>query len=188
MSFNKKRDNEENSIFRIPPYQYIHVLDQTTNVTRVETGPKTYIRQENERFVVFHFKTIYLIGFLSAKLVMFFSFTRVLFGPEKMIIVPPQHYCIIQNPVLRNEKSEIQCDNIGQVKLQHADQEVRLSQDPFPLYPGEILFKAVTQLKIVASNSALRIRASRDFLDVSVSRIAGDEWLFEGPGKSYAYD
>ena len=46
--------NEENpggggAIFRIAPYQYIHVIDQTTNVTRLEVGPQTYIRKDNER-------------------------------------------------------------------------------------------------------------------------------------------
>lgn len=41
----------EESIIRIPPYHYIHVLDQNSNVSRVEVGPKTYIRQDNERWV-----------------------------------------------------------------------------------------------------------------------------------------
>uniref|UniRef100_A0A8C5YPG6 Major vault protein n=1 Tax=Marmota marmota marmota TaxID=9994 RepID=A0A8C5YPG6_MARMA len=41
----------EESIIRIPPYHYIHVLDQNSNVSRVEIGPKTYIRQDNERLV-----------------------------------------------------------------------------------------------------------------------------------------
>ena len=41
--------SEDNAIFRIPPYYYIHVLDQNTNVTRIETGPQTYIRQDNQR-------------------------------------------------------------------------------------------------------------------------------------------
>ena len=41
--------SEEGSIFRIPPYYYLHVFDQTTNVTKVELGPKTFIRQDNEK-------------------------------------------------------------------------------------------------------------------------------------------
>ncbi|KAG1672662.1 Major vault protein [Nymphon striatum] len=151
----KRRDADDASIFRIPPYHFIHVLDQTSNVTRIETGPKTFIRQENE---------------------------KVLFGPDKMIIVPPHHYCVIQNPVVRNDKSEIQLDFVGQVKLQHAELEIRLPQDPFPLYPGEVLSKPVSPLKVVATNSALRLRAIRDFTDGATSRVAGDEWLFEGPG------
>nr|ACO09787.1 Major vault protein [Osmerus mordax] len=40
------------SIIRIPPHHYIHVLDQNTNIARVEIGPLTYIRQDNERLVV----------------------------------------------------------------------------------------------------------------------------------------
>lgn len=43
-------------------------------------------------------------------------------------------------------------------------------------------FQAVTALKVVPANSALRIRAILDFDDGDVRRTAGDEWLFEGPG------
>lgn len=48
-------------LYRIPPYYYIHVLDQNTNITRLEVGPKTFIKQDNETVTI---------------------------GPEKMIIVP----------------------------------------------------------------------------------------------------
>jgi major vault protein len=43
---------------------------------------------------------------------------------------------------VRNEAGEIQFDTNGQVKLVHADLDIRLArsdQAPFPLYPGEIL-------------------------------------------------
>ena len=50
-SRNRPKD-EEGSIFRIPPYYYLHVFDQTTNVTKVEIGPKTFIRQDNEKVSV----------------------------------------------------------------------------------------------------------------------------------------
>ena len=71
-----------------------------------------------------------------------------------------------------------------QVKLRHADQEIRLAQDPFPLYPGETLKQVVTQLKVVPANTALRLRAILDFQeDDGTRRVAGDEWLFEGPGE-----
>ena len=70
-----------------------------------------------------------------------------------------------------------------QVKLRHADQEIRLAQDPFPLYPGEALKQVVTQLKVVPANTALRLRAVLDFQEEDgTRRVAGDEWLFEGPG------
>ncbi|GFR31627.1 major vault protein [Trichonephila clavata] len=149
------KGHSEESIFRIPPYKYMHVLDQTTNITRVEIGPKTYIRQENE---------------------------RVIHGPQDMIIIPPYHYCIICNPVLRNAENAVVYDNVGQIKLKHADLEVRLQQDPFPLYPGEVIHVGVTPLTVVPSNTALRLKAIRDFEDDTIKRIAGDEWLFEGPG------
>jgi major vault protein len=150
------KNRDETNLFRIPPYFYIHVLDQNTNVTRLEIGPKTFIRQDHE---------------------------RVVFGPERMITVPPQHYCVIENPVNRDGDGNVIFDKTGQAKLAHADLEIRLAQDPFPLYPGEVLKNAVSALKVVPANSALRLKAEYDFIDEhNIARVAGDEWLFEGPG------
>lgn len=149
--------DESKSLFRIPPYYYLHVLDQNTNVTRVEVGPRTYIRQDNE---------------------------KVIYGPEKMVTVPPRHYCIVENPVLRDADDKIVFEESGQIKLRHADQEIRLAQDPFPLYPGEVLKQVVSPLKVVIANSALRLRSVLDFEEEDgTKRVAGDEWLFEGPGE-----
>lgn len=59
----------------------------------------------------------------------------------------------------------------------------RFEQDPFPLYPGEKLFGKVAALQVVAPNTAMRVKAIRDFTDEEgTTRRAGDEWLFEGPG------
>ncbi|GFT10430.1 major vault protein [Nephila pilipes] len=66
-------------------------------------------------------------------------FWLVIYKPQDMIIIPPYHYCIIRNPVLRNAENAVVYDSVGQIKLKHADLEVRLEQDPFPLYPGEIV-------------------------------------------------
>ena len=45
------------------------------------------------------------------------------------------------------------------------------------------LTQSVTQLKVVPANSALRLKAVLDFEeDDGTKRVAGDEWLFEGPG------
>ena len=114
---------------------------------------------------------------------------KVVAGPSKMIIVPPRHYCIVRNPVVRGEYKEdghlgdVQYDSMGQIRLQHAETEVRLAQDPFPLYPGEEA-DAVKQLTVVPAMQALRLRAAREFFDEesNVKRVAGDEFLFEGPG------
>ena len=54
----KPEPSSDGSIYRIPPYYYLHVLDQNANVTRVVEGPLTFIRQDNE---------------------------KVVFGPEKMV-------------------------------------------------------------------------------------------------------
>uniref|UniRef100_A0A672G5I6 Major vault protein n=1 Tax=Salarias fasciatus TaxID=181472 RepID=A0A672G5I6_SALFA len=144
---------KEASIIRIPPHFYIHVLDQNTNIARVEIGPLTYIRQDNE---------------------------RVLFRPMKMIMVPPRHYCVIKNPAARDDNGQVLFDQSGQAKLRHADLEIRLTQEPFPLYPGE---EGVTPLQIVYPDTALRLQALLDFEEEGGERrVAGDEWLFEGPG------
>jgi major vault protein len=158
------RAEDDRNIYRIPPYYYLHVLDQNSNVTRVVEGPLTFIRQDNE---------------------------KVVFGPERMITVPPRSYCIVENPVMRDKDGKAVYEEllvssgkevVRQVKLRHAEQEIRLARDPFPLFPGEVLKKDVTQLTVVPADTALRLRAILDFKEGEDSRPAGSEWLFEGPG------
>jgi major vault protein len=138
------------NVIRIKPYFYIHILDNNTNLTRVETGPLTYTRQDHEKLVE---------------------------GPSQMIMVPPRHYCIISNPVVKSN-AKVEVDEYGNYRLRHGDEEIRFEQEPFPLYPGEKLFGKVNALQVVGPDSALRLRAIRDF----ENRVAGDEWLFQGPG------
>ena len=67
-------------------------------------------------------------------------------------------------------------------------------QEPFPLYPGEILcgaerftygssdFKpAIKALPVVRANSALRLKAILDHMDGGIERKSGDMWQIEGP-------
>ncbi|XP_069727917.1 major vault protein [Phaenicophaeus curvirostris] len=146
----------EDPVIRIPPYHYVHVLDLNSNVTRVEVGPHTYIRQDHE---------------------------RVVFAPRRMVMVPPRHYCVVLNPVARGPTGAVLVDGAGQARLRHADLEIRLAQDPFPLYPGEEIQQGVTPLQVVLADTALRLRALLDFTDEDGNKfVAGDEWLFEGPG------
>jgi major vault protein len=150
--------DELSRVIRLPPYQYLHVLDNNCNVTRVLAGPQTYTRQDHEKIVA---------------------------GPAPMIIVPPQHYVIIENPVIRDTSNtsggiNIVVDTYGQAKLGHGEREIRVAAkypDPFPLYPGEKLIGSVQPLRVLEANSAIRVRANRDF----ESHAAGDEWLFLGP-------
>jgi len=146
---------DKDSVIRIKPLYYIHVLDNNSNVTRVEVGPQTFTRQDHE---------------------------KVLGPPESMIMIPPRHYAIISNPIVRGKESKPEKDRHGNVKLKHGDEEIRFEQEPFPLYPGEKVVGKVSPLQVVAPDSALRLRALRDFTTEDGKRLAGDEWLFRGPG------
>jgi len=144
------------SVIRIKPLFYVHVLDNNTNVTRVIVGPKTFTRKDHE---------------------------KVVSGPSPMITLPPRYFCRIENPAVRDSKGQVVCDQYGQVRIRHGDEEIRFTQDPFPLYPGETLKEKPQALTVVPVQEALRIRATRDFTDKDGAvHMAGNEWLFKGPG------
>ena len=54
----------------------------------------------------------------------FHIFLQVILGPDKMITVPPRHYCVVENPVLRDKDDRVVVDINGQIKLAHADQVI----------------------------------------------------------------
>jgi major vault protein len=148
------------SLFRVAPFYYIHVLDNNTNVTRLVVGPQTFALQDHEKLVLM---------------------------PTKMLVIPPEHYCIIGNPTTKTADGSVEVDKYNQVKLQHGDIELRFNDawsQPFPLYPGEELQGAVDPMEVVPHDTALRLRVKRDFddADADVSRVAGDEFHFHGPG------
>ena len=90
---------------------------------------------------------------------------------------------MIENPAVRDAHGKVVMDKNGQVKLLHSDVDIRFSQEPFPLYPGEILKQTITPLKVIEPNCALHLRAVLDFVDEQSRQIrAGDEFLFYGPG------
>jgi len=68
----------------------MHVLDTNTNVARVEVGPKTFTCLEHE---------------------------KVVYGPTQMIIVPPRHYVIIDNPAIRKKKPKTEISKWLQINL-----------------------------------------------------------------------
>ena len=98
-------------VVRLKPYQYIHVHDNNTNCSRVIVGPATFTRQEHEQILIY---------------------------PRQCIAIPPCHYCVIENPVIRVSAGAIVRDEHGQVKVRLGDKEIRLTQEPFPLYPQEV--------------------------------------------------
>lgn len=145
------------NVIRIPPNQYIHVLDNNSNITRLEVGPATFIRKEHESIVI---------------------------GPVPMINLPPRAYCQIENPIVRGKDRKPELTPFGQVKTNQGEFEYRVADDypdPFPLYPGERLVGKIEKLLIIPQNNALRLTATRDFLDGEVKRVAGSEWQRKGP-------
>merc|ERR1712227_645230 len=133
-----------------------HVLDQNTNVTRLESGPQVFVRKDNEKII-----------------------TDVI----RYITIAPRHYCTIKHPVVK-EDDEVKLDSFGCVQLQHGDKEIRFEQAPFPLYPGEELLGKIEKLKVVRKDQAFRLLCLEDFDDDGTERLAGDEWLLQGP-KTY---
>lgn len=145
------------NVIRIPPNKYIHVLDNNNNITRLEVGPATFIRKEHESIVE---------------------------GPSAMINLPPRTYCQIGDPVVRGKDGKFELTPFGQVKTNQGEFEYRLADDypdPFPLFPGEKLIGKIEKQLVIQQNTALRLTASRDFLDGEIKRIAGSEWQRKGP-------
>eukprot|EP01126_Amoeba_proteus_P057935 TRINITY_DN7425_c0_g1_i1.p1 TRINITY_DN7425_c0_g1~~TRINITY_DN7425_c0_g1_i1.p1 ORF type:complete len:432 (-),score=79.51 TRINITY_DN7425_c0_g1_i1:78-1289(-) len=139
----------------------MHVRDTNTNIVSLVSGPSKFTCLENH---------------------------EVILSPTKMILIPPCHYAIIDNPVQRTRDpktgeltEEVQFETNGQVVLRHGDQEVRFHQKPFPLYDGEVCGK-IYPLQVVQEDTALLLQAKRSFFDVqeNVERRSGERWLFRG--------
>ena len=77
-----------------------------------------------------------------------------------MVTIPPRHYCIIENPVVKDKDSRPVLDASGQVKLLHGDLEVRLSQDPFPLFPGTFYLLLLSRILTLSSSPPRLLRRS----------------------------
>lgn len=116
-----------------------------------------------------------------------------------MIKLPPNHYCIIKNPVVRDEDGKIVIitytltslkveSEFGESKVRFEELGIRTQQsypDPFPLYPYEQLYQDVKKYVFLKDNEALVLRALRPFVDNRDSdkeRFINDEYLFKGPG------
>ena len=64
----------------------------------------------------------------------------MVFGPEKMITIPPRHYCVIENPAVKDDEEKPVYDDNGQIKLLHADQVIKICNY---VYSGGPLFRAL---------------------------------------------
>eukprot|EP00916_Digyalum_oweni_P008499 GHVL01014257.1.p1 GENE.GHVL01014257.1~~GHVL01014257.1.p1 ORF type:complete len:858 (+),score=173.59 GHVL01014257.1:103-2676(+) len=137
----------------VPSIHYIWLIDQNTNIKSIEIGPKRVLLMENQ---------------------------KVEKRPERMVVLPPQHYCIIMNPVKRDLNNTPLKSKFGEYRPSHGEIEVRISDEwkvPFPLYPGEEMHQKPTELPMITEGNAALIRALRDFDD----KVAGEEWLIKGP-------
>ena len=45
-------------------------------------------------------------------------------GPEKMIVVPPRHYCVVENPAMKDKDGKPVFDTHGQVRFTPFTDEV----------------------------------------------------------------
>lgn len=143
-------------IIRIAPHAYIVVEDNNRNVSRLVVGPCTYTKGAQE---------------------------TVTGGPFKMTVIPPGHYCIIENPVIRNDAGQPVLDEQGVFQCRWGEREVRHQQvEPFPLYPGEVLFQDVSPLLVIEADTAFRVVAMQNFVDDDgTARRVGERWLVRGP-------
>lgn len=147
--------SSNDDVVRLRPYSYVHIHDGNTNTTRLLVGPSTYTRLEHEHFT-----------------------SQV----EPFINVPPQHYCIVDNPAAKSAEGAVIVDKAsGAVKNRLGHKELRLTGPSFPLYPGEALSQPIAPLTVLTALEALRVTAIADFKDGKVERRAGDEWIVNGP-------
>jgi major vault protein len=87
-----------NSTIKIDPYCYMHILDQTTNVTRLVQGPVTFIKQDHEEIVL---------------------------PQTKMVKLAPNTYITIRNPVVRDTNKKIVQDKFGVIEVQFGELQIR---------------------------------------------------------------
>jgi len=143
---------------KLAPYQYIHVKNSNTNITKCEVGPQNYVRQEGEE--ILHDE------------------------PQDFIILKPYTFAVISDPVVMRDGRPV-TDANGLIKIRNGEHEIRIESDypdPFPLYPGEEVVQ-VDDLTVVPRDHALKVKANRQFTDTryEIVREAGDEWLIKGP-------
>ncbi len=84
----------------LKPLQYAHIIDNNSNVTRLVEG----IIQRNKNITHKGPQTLTLL-----------AHETLVYGPVPFIQMPPDHYCLIENPIIKN-KNQPTFDSFGQVK------------------------------------------------------------------------
>jgi len=151
-------------VLHVPAYNYVHIQDKSENTVFLLEGPLTYVLQSHEDVVL---------------------------NVTPMIIIPPNKYIRIANPVIRDEKGEVVMEEgFDQAKLRFGDEEIRTHinySDPFPLYPGETTKEDLKNSVILSDLDSVRLFALRDFYCDRLNRDikTGETYIIKGPGEYY---
>jgi major vault protein len=138
--------------------EYAHIEDANRGIVLLEMGPRVLTLEAHQR----------------------------LLKKAGMIELGIGRFCVIRNPVEKNESGQPRLDGFGQARLTVGDREVRIGPQAFVLYPGEELDGEVQSEAILGVYDALKVRAQVSFVDPNAAggareRQAGDEWLVCGP-------
>ncbi|OAF65170.1 hypothetical protein A3Q56_07120, partial [Intoshia linei] len=132
---------------------YIYIKNINTRIITVITGPQKYTLKNDE-----------------------IEFGKV----ERYVVIPKNHYCILENPILIN-KNEIVMNNNGMPKLQYGKRVILFHQEPFALYPGEKLIQEVTPMHYIKRNTILRLKVLMEYVDGDKLMKPGNEFYLSGP-------
>ncbi|KAL5010965.1 hypothetical protein ScPMuIL_013270 [Solemya velum] len=147
------------SVIGIAPFQFVHIFDSNTNITRLLNGPKRLVLQNHEKSVM---------------------------GPLPMIIIPPGHYCMIKDPMSQYEDGK-SCElRMGQTDVRFHQEPFPLypgeSLVGAPDFGQSADYKAaIIQLPVIKANHAIRLRALVDHMDGEIHRREEEMWQIEGP-------
>lgn len=143
---------------KLEPYTYIHIIDLNSNLTRLEEGPKTIYKLDQEEIVL---------------------------NATKMIKLPPASCVTIGNPVLLDKDKKPIKNSDGTFKNKFGENKVKTSDEfpePFPLYPGETLVTSAQKFQIVGKDEGLLIQVTRDYTDAQGRKhLAGEIYQAAGP-------
>ncbi|KAK3097161.1 hypothetical protein FSP39_006955, partial [Pinctada imbricata] len=131
-----------------------------TNITRLETGPKTLALKSNE---------------------------RVTAGPLPMIVVKPGHYCVIKDPCCKYIPG-FACElRLGETEIKFHSDPFPLYPGESLVDAADFLkgnadySKAVKKLPVIKANYGIRLYVKLDFEDELGKHYAGDTYQLEGP-------
>ncbi|EPY22199.1 major vault protein-like protein [Strigomonas culicis] len=168
------------SVYKLKANTYAHVLDNNTCEVVTLLGPLSLPLYEHHH--------------------------KLHDAPQPCVVVPPHHYVTVENPARRTglvDEAGFHWHSVHgaftlvsgpALRVQRAQaaaalmgkKEIRFTQDPFPLFPGEVA-SAPQPMELLSQTEALLLEAVDAFTvpreglpDLAYS--AADRFLFQGPG------